>query len=363
MGHMDRALELARGSLGRTSPNPAVGAVLVKGDRIIGEGATQPPGHDHAEIVALKQAGQSARGATLYVTLEPHCHHGRTPPCTQAIIRAGVAEVHIATLDANQLVAGKGKAELEAAGLRVLLGEGAEEARELVEGHARWITTRLPFVTVKYAMSLDGKIATATGESRWISGPESRAYVHELRRASDAIMVGINTALRDDPQLTARDPDGAALPRQPLRVIVDSQARLLPSAQLLRQPGKTLVAVANAPRDRREALARAGAEVLSFPGEDGAVDLSALLRHLGEREVVSLLVEGGGTLLASLFSEGLADKVLAFIAPRILGGSTAPTPVAGQGVASLERAVRFKRVRVERVGEDVLVVGYPVQKV
>lgn len=358
---MARALELARGVMGATSPNPAVGAVLVKDGRVIAEGATQPPPGDHAEVVALKQASDAASGATLYVTLEPHCFQGRTPPCTQAIIRAGVAEVHIATLDDNPRVAGKGKAELEAAGVKVVLGEHADEAREVVEAHARWSTTGLPFVTVKYAMTLDGKIATVTGDSRWISGPESRAQVQALRHAADAVMVGINTALRDDPQLTARNAAGHPLPRQPLRVVVDSQARLPPTARMLREPGRTLVATAGASYERVQALRHAGAEVVDLPGADNRIDLPRLLAHLGQREVTSLLVEGGGNLLASLFAQGLVDKVLVYVAPVIVGGANAPTPVAGEGIASLERAVRLQRVRVERVGGDVLVVGYLVK--
>lgn len=356
---MQRALELARSVMGTTSPNPSVGAVLVKDGRVIGEGATLPPGGDHAEVVALKQAGEAARGAAMYVTLEPHCFQGRTPPCTQAIIRAGVAEVHIATLDDNPRVAGQGKAELEAAGIKVVMGEHVDEAREVVEGHAKWVTALLPFVTVKYAMTLDGKIATVSGESRWISGPESRAQVHALRRTSDAIMVGVNTALRDDPQLTARDANGRPLPRQPLRVVVDTNGRLPATAQMLRQPGETLVATAGAPKERQEALRRAGAEVLVVPQKDGRVDLASLLADLGRREVVSLLVEGGGTLIAHLFAEGLVDKVLAYVAPLILGGAAAPTPVEGEGIPSLAQAVRLERVRVERVGDDVLLVGYP----
>ncbi|MSQ12515.1 MAG: bifunctional diaminohydroxyphosphoribosylaminopyrimidine deaminase/5-amino-6-(5-phosphoribosylamino)uracil reductase RibD [Dehalococcoidia bacterium] len=359
---MERALELARSARGRTSPNPAVGALLVKNGRVVGEGATQPAGSDHAEAVALKQAGAEARGATLYVTLEPCAHFGRTPPCSTAIVQAGVAEVHIAVLDANPIVVGKGKAELEAAGVRVALGEAENEARELVEEHTRWITTRLPFVTAKYAMTLDGKIATVTGESRWISGPEARAYVHRLRSEADAVMIGVATALQDDPHLTARDQAGAPLPRQPLRVVVDSHGRLPPTAQMLRQPGKTLVAAIAIPEARKQTMVRAGAEVLECPGKNGAVDLAALLRTLGERQVISVFVEGGGTLFGSLFVEGLVDKVVAFISPRIVGGSSAPTPVAGPGIPVLARSVALHRTRVQRIGDDVLVIGYPVKE-
>ncbi|MBM3946267.1 MAG: bifunctional diaminohydroxyphosphoribosylaminopyrimidine deaminase/5-amino-6-(5-phosphoribosylamino)uracil reductase RibD [SAR202 cluster bacterium] len=356
---MAHALDLARGVMGATSPNPAVGAVLVKDGRVVGEGATEPPPGRHAEVVALNQAGEAARGTTLYLTLEPHCFQGRTPPCTQAIIRAGVAEVRIATLDENPRVAGKGKGELESAGVRVALGEHEDEAREVVEAHAKWSTTGLPFVTVKYAMTLDGKIATVTGESRWISGPESRARVQALRRTTDAIMVGINTALRDDPQLTARDDQGRPLARQPLRIVVDSHARLPSTSRMLREPGWTLVATAGAPAELAAALRAARGEVVDLPGPEGRTDLRKLLAFLGERQVTSVLVEGGGGLLGSFFAHGLVDKILAYIAPMVIGGAGAPTAVQGEGVASLVNAVRLKRVRVERVGGDVLVTGYP----
>jgi diaminohydroxyphosphoribosylaminopyrimidine deaminase/5-amino-6-(5-phosphoribosylamino)uracil reductase len=310
-------------------------------------------------VVALGQAGELARGAALYVTLEPCCHQGRTGPCTRAIVAAGVAQVHMAALDPNPLVNGGGKAELEGAGLLTSVGEKEAEARELMEAYLKWIGTGAPFVTAKYAMSLDGKIATASGDSRWITGEEARRYAHELRRVSDAIMVGINTVLRDDPQLTARDEQGLPLPRQPLRVVVDSAGRLPPTARLLREPGRTLLVGARVPSNRAHLLRQAGAEVLNLPSEDGRVDLAALLRELGNREVTALLAEGGGILLASLFEAGLVDKVAAFIAPLIIGGREATTPVEGQGVRRVAEAWRLERVRVLQLGEDVLFTGYP----
>jgi len=354
MDYMLLALELARRALGSVSPNPAVGAVIVRDGMVVGRGYTQPPGSDHAEVVALKQAGEKARGAVLYVTLEPCCHtEKRTPPCTRFIIEAGIAEVHIATLDPNPRVSGRGRAELEAAGVRTFLGEHEEEARELNEAYFKFIATGLPFVAVKFAMSLDGKIATVSGESRWITGEASRKLVHELRRRYDALMVGIETVLRDDPRLTARD--GERVIKAPLRVVVDSRGRLPPSARLLREPGETLIATAG---PVREELQRLGIQVVSLPGEEGRVDLRALLRHLGARQVTGLLAEGGGRLIASLLSLDLVDKVYAFIAPIIIGGERAPTPVAGKGIERLEQAVRLKRPRVEILGEDILVTGY-----
>ena len=362
MTPMQRALELARQGLGTASPNPSVGAVLVRDGSIVGEGVTQPAGGPHAEAMAIAQAGDKARGAALYVTLEPCNYHGRTPPCVPAIVGAGVAEVHAATLDPNPRVDGRGAADLEAAGVRVSVGEEAAAAQRLMEAHCTWITTGMPFVLAKYAMSLDGKTATAAGDSRWISGAESRRWVHRMRASCDAIMVGIGTALRDDPQLTARDEDNRPLDRQPLRVVVDSHGRLPGEARLLQSPGCTLVAVADASSEREAALRNAGAEVLAFPASTGQVDLRSLLQHLGSREVTGLLVEGGGTLLASLFRQGLVDKVCAFVAPLLIGGRDAPTPWDGAGAGTIADALRLERVSIERLGDDMMVVGYPARR-
>jgi diaminohydroxyphosphoribosylaminopyrimidine deaminase/5-amino-6-(5-phosphoribosylamino)uracil reductase len=359
MDYMKRALALTRKALGATSPNPAVGAVLVKEGQVIGEGFTQPPGQAHAEVVALEKAGAQARGATLYVTLEPCCFQGRTPPCTRALVEAGVAQVHVAALDPNPRVNGKGIRELEAAGVKVLLEEH-EEAHQLYEAFAKHIKTGLPFVTAKFAASLDGKIATRTGHSQWITGEEARALVQELRRASDAIMVGVNTVVRDNPRLTVRDKDGRPLARQPLRVLVDSKGRTPPNSRLLGEPGQTLVAT-TATATGRGTLETAGAQVLELPSTVQGVDLEELLKELGRRDVVSLLVEGGGALLGSMFDLGLVDKVLAFIAPVIIGGREAPSPVEGYGPKTLVQALKLRNVAVERVGKDILVTGYPAE--
>ena len=358
MTYMERALSLAGRALGSVSPNPAVGAVVVKDGQVVGEGWTQPTGQAHAEVVALRQAEASSAGATLHVTLEPCAHFGRTPPCTQAIIEAGIAEVHAATLDPNPQVSGRGLSRLEEAGITTHVGEEEEEARELIEAHARFITAGIPFVTAKFAMSLDGKIATRTGDSKWITGEEARSHVHRLRATSDAIMVGVNTVLADDPKLTARDGQGNPQGGQPLRVVVDSRGRTPTEARLLTEPGRTLVAVARADEKALRFLKQAGAEVESIPAEDGSVDLAGLLKTLGQREVTSVLVEGGGALLGSFFDQNLVDKVIAFVAPTIVGGKAALSPVGGAGVEKMADAMRLHRVRVMHFGRDVAVIGY-----
>jgi diaminohydroxyphosphoribosylaminopyrimidine deaminase/5-amino-6-(5-phosphoribosylamino)uracil reductase len=329
----------------------------VKDGQVVGEGATQPPGGPHAEKVALEQAGAQARGATLYVTLEPCSRHNRTPPCTTAIAEAGIARVHLAVLDPNPQQ-GQGKTELEAAGIATLLGEGEREARRVSEAFFKWITTGLPFVYGKFAASLDGKIATNSGESQWITGEAARSVVHGLRSQVDAIMVGSNTALRDDPRLTPRQGD-APSERSPTRVVVDTAARLPATARMLGEPGKSLIATTSkASAEARRALEAAGAEVLTLPEGDGGVDLASLLAELGERELTSILVEGGGELLGSFFEQGLVDKVLAFIAPVVIGGRDAPTAVAGHGIASLSQALRLRDVEVQQLDGDVLITGY-----
>lgn len=358
---MQRALDLAGRARGRTSPNPMVGAVIVRDGQVVGEGYHHRAGTPHAEVHALEAAGERARGACLYVNLEPCSHHGRTPPCCEAIIEAGVAEVHMAMLDPNPLVNGQGRARLEADGIRTVLGECAEEAAELNEGFVTFITAGRPFVLAKFACSLDGKIATRTGESRWISGQSSRRRVHELRDAVDAILVGAGTAIADDPLLTTRLDDREG--HHPLRLVLDSRGRVPLEARLFDQatPGHTLVAATAAfPAERRELLDGRGVEVLVLPADDRErVDLGALLEALGRRQVTSLLVEGGGTVLEAFFRARLVDKVVALIAPRIIGGAGAPTPVSGEGVAHLRQAPYLTRIRVEQVGPDLMVSGYP----
>ena len=358
---MERALSLAKLALGQVSPNPAVGAVVVKNDIVVGQGYTQPPGSSHAEVVALKQAGKETQGGVMYVTLEPCCHYGRTPPCTQAIIAADIAEVHLAMIDANPLVSGRGKDELEKEGIKVYLGEHEEEAKKVNEAYTKFITTGMPFVTAKFAISLDGKIATRSGDSKWISGDEARKYVHNLRYTSDAIMAGVNTVLVDDPHLTARSCGGrgGTARKQPLRVIVDGKGRTPLTAQLFSEPGKTLLALGKfVTPEEKAAFAQVGAELLELPSEGGLVDLGKLLKALGERGITSVLVEGGGILLGSLFDGKLVDKVIAFITPIIIGGKEAKTAVSGKGVDKVVDSLKLRHVSLEKLGEDLMVSGY-----
>jgi len=380
MTHMEKAIILAKGVLGTTSPNPAVGAVIVKDGVEVGCGATKPPGQSHAEIGALEQAGEASRGSLLYTTLEPCCAYGRTPPCTRAIIEAGVKLVHVAAIDPNPQVSGRGCADLESEGIQVVVGEEVDSVRELYEAFAKHVKTGVPFVTAKFAMSLDGKIATHTGDSKWVTGPESRRLVQEMRRETDAVLVGVNTVLADDPLLTARDGDGNPLPRQPLRVVADSRCLTPSSAQILAQPGPVLIATTEAAHpDSVAQLQKAGAEVLAFPSNQiashgsnqepsgrkgldqaGQVSMAALLEELGRRGVVSLMVEGGGTLLGSLFDGGLVDKVCAFISPLVIGGAGAASPVAGKGADLIAQAWHLESVDMRAIGRDWLIVGYPV---
>jgi diaminohydroxyphosphoribosylaminopyrimidine deaminase / 5-amino-6-(5-phosphoribosylamino)uracil reductase len=358
---MARALELARAVKGRTSPNPAVGAVLVNSGRVVGEGATLPYGQLHAEPLALAQAGTHARGATLYVTLEPCSHQGRTPPCADAVIDAGVAAVVVATVDPNPRVAGEGIRRLREAGINVQIGDGAEEARTLNEDFARWITSGHPFVIVKFGVSLDGRIATHTGHSRWITGPPSRAEVHRLRDRVDAILVGVNTVLADDPELTTRLDAPSREPQHPWRLIVDSTCRTPPTARVLDPalPGRTtLFTTSAADASRRQAIERSGAEVCLLPSVDGRVDLPALLDEVGRRKVSSLLVEGGATVHGAFLDQGLVDFVMAFIAPIIIGGIGAPGAVGGRGTATLLEAPRLLDPTVHLMGADTLVSGH-----
>jgi diaminohydroxyphosphoribosylaminopyrimidine deaminase/5-amino-6-(5-phosphoribosylamino)uracil reductase len=364
MTHMQKAISLARNVRGTTSPNPAVGAVVVRDGVEVGSGATMPPGQSHAEIGALQQAGEASRGSTLYTTLEPCCIHGRTPPCTGAIIGAGVERVHVAAIDPNPKVSGRGCAELQSAGIQVVLGEEAEAAKELYEAFAKHVSTGLPFVTAKFAMSLDGKIATYSGDSKWVTGPLAREEVQRIRRESDAVMVGINTVLADDPQLTARAPDGLPLPRQPLRVVLDSHCRTPVEARMLQEPGATLIATSSdAPPEQIAFLRDVGAEVLTGPMEaPGMVDMSIVLSELGKRGIVSLLVEGGGITLGTLFDTGLVDKVYVFIAPVIIGGSLAASPIEGHGTALMSEAWQVDRAAIRQIGPDWLISGYPTRE-
>lgn len=358
---MECAISLANLALGYTSPNPAVGAVVVRDGVVVGLGHTQPPGSAHAEVMALQQAGDKAQGATMYVTLEPCCFQGRTPPCTKTIIDAGISEIHVAMLDPNPMVSGKGIRILEEADIKIFLSEYEKEALEINEGYTKFITTGLPFVVAKFAMSLDGKIATHIGDSKWISSEESRKHVHYLRHIVDAIMVGAGTVLVDNPQLSARGCSGRGgkTKLQPLRVIIDGKGRTPPSSEVFKQPGGTLVAVAESlEAEKAKALKEVGSELIELPAEHGVIDLAELLRVLGKRQITSVLVEGGNGLFGSLFDYGLIDKVSAFISPVIIGGENAKSAVGGRGVDKITDAFRLHNIKTEMFGDDILISGY-----
>ena len=357
---MKQALSLAKLALGQVSPNPAVGAVVVKDGEVVGQGYTQPPGLGHAEVMALNQASEKARGGVMYVTLEPCNHQGRTPPCTEAIIKAGITEVNMAMIDPNPLVSGRGEEKLAKEGIKTHVGECELEAREINEAYIKYMTTGMPFVTVKFAVSLDGKIATRIGDSEWISGGEARKYIHYLRYTADAIMAGANTVIIDNPRLTCRYGEtGGQVRKRPLRVIADGKGRIPTDAQIFSVPGKVLVAVGKTVEtEKKESLIKAGAELLELPSDGGRVSLEELLRILGEREITSILVEGGGILIGSLFDSRLVDKVTAFIAPIIIGGEEAKPSVAGTGIEKIADAIKLENMSVEKIGEDLMVNGY-----
>lgn len=370
ISHMQRALNLAELAKGRTSPNPVVGAVIVRGGDVIGEGYHEQAGLDHAEVAAIKAArravGDDLSGSTMYVTLEPCCHTGRTGPCTDVLIGAGVKRVVVASLDPFAQVNGKGLQLLGEAGIdvEVLDGSVAARARAQNEDFRKHAVTGLPFITFKSAMSLDGKIATVTGDSRWISGEQSREQVHRLRAEVDAIAVGASTARIDDPMLTCRLPGEH---RQPLRVVFDSGASLSLESQLVKTAAEFPVVVfitEEAPADRAEALRQAGVELVTCQPHEGRVDVCDALRHLGSREtpVLSLLLEGGPTLAAGFVEAGAIDKVMAFIAPMLIGGVEARTPLAGHGFRMVGDAARLYRMTHEQSGDDVLITAYTTKE-
>jgi diaminohydroxyphosphoribosylaminopyrimidine deaminase/5-amino-6-(5-phosphoribosylamino)uracil reductase len=333
-----------------------VGALLVRGGRIVGKGYHRFAGGDHAEIAALKQAGPKAKGATLYITLEPCSHQGRTPPCARALIGAGIKSVVAGTTDPNPLVAGRGFALLRRAGIEVRVGLLEEECRALIEAFSKFIIRRVPFVTLKLAASLDGKIATATGDARWISGEFSRVLVHRVRNEVDAVLVGAATVRADDPQLTCRIPRG----RNPLRVILDSRLRVPLSGQIFSQRDreKTVIATTTkAPAARVRALESRGVRVWRLPARHGRVAWRPLLKKLASVGVVSVMIEGGAAVAASALKEKIVDKVWFFYAPKIFGGDGRPM-VDSLDVRQVSQALAVKRVEVRRSGGDILVGGY-----
>lgn len=359
--YMNQALNLAARGAGLCSPDPMVGAVVVKDGAILARGYHKQQGTPHAEAVALKKSGERARGATLYVTLEPCCHWGNNPPCVLDVIARGIARVVIASRDPNPLVRQCNSEKImRDAGIQVDYGCCEPQADQLNEFFVKHITTRRPFVILKSAMSLDGKIATHTGESQWISGKTSRESVHRLRAQMDAVVVGIGTVLADDPLLTSRLP-GRKVYRQPLRVVVDGQAMLPLDSQLVRtlDQAPLLLAVSDQADGRRVlALQTLGVEVVRIKGQDGRIDIAALLDALGSRNIMSVLLEGGGSLNYSFLAAKAVDKVLFFLAPKLIGGAHALTPVEGEGISQLADAFSLRRMTFHASGEDLLVEAY-----
>jgi diaminohydroxyphosphoribosylaminopyrimidine deaminase/5-amino-6-(5-phosphoribosylamino)uracil reductase len=354
---MRRALLLAERGRGFVEPNPMVGAVVVRDGKAVGEGLHQKYGEAHAEAHALAAAREAASGSTLYVTLEPCCHHGKTPPCTDAVVRAGVGRVVAAMSDPFPKVSGRGAATLRAAGVAVEVGVCESEARRLNAPYLTLIEKGRPWVIAKWAMTFDGKIATRTGDSKWISSPAARGIVHELRGRVDGVLVGVGTALADDPRLTARPPG----PRIAARVVLDSHARLPPTSALATTAREVPVIVAMttaAPAARVEALVAAGCEVLTLPSDAvGKTDVAALLTELGRRRWTNLLVEGGAGVFGSLRDADFIDEAHVFIAPKLAGGATAPGPIGGVGVKRIDELRAWREWQVEMVAGDVLIHG------
>jgi len=358
--YMMEALRLARKGRGMVSPNPLVGAVIVQGNKIVGSGYHHFYGGPHAEVYALKSAGERARGADLYINLEPCCHRGKTPPCTDALIKSGIRRAFIGITDPNPLVSGRGIRKLRKAGIEVATGILQKECRLLNEPFIKYITQKVPFVVLKLAATLDGKIATTSGDSRWISGEAARRLVHRLRSEVDAVLVGSGTVLADDPQLTVRHYSGANR-KNPVRIVVDTRLRTPLSSQLLRTAHeiKTIIATTQqAPKSKISKIKQCGAEVFVASSRNGRVDLKRLMRHLAQQGIAYVVVEGGSELSAAALRDGVVDKVFFFYAPKIIGGAHAHSMVGGKGVPRISDAIRLTNVHYKKLGEDILVEGY-----
>ena len=354
--YMRLAMQLAGNAIGRTSPNPLVGAVIVKDNRVVGCGWHRKAGTPHAEVHALNQAGELAQGADVYVTLEPCAHYGKTPPCAKALVEAKVKNVYGGLLDVNPKVAGKGFKILEDAGIHVEYGFLQDELRKQNEVFFKWIEHKKPFIVLKAAMTLDGKIATATGQSKWITNETSRAYGYKLRDIYDGIMVGINTVIEDNPMLTARVDGG----KNPIRIVVDSSLKIDINANVVQDKSvKTIIATTDkADKDKILKLQAQDIDVIVVDkDENDKVDIEKLLDILGQQNICSILVEGGATLSGSFVAKKLVDKVYFFIAPKIVGGKEAKTPVAGTGILNLQEALALKDIQIEKLEEDILIIG------
>lgn len=354
---MMKVLHLAEKGRGRTSPNPMVGAILIRDEMIAGEGYHQKAGTPHAEILAIQKAGERAKGSTLYINLEPCIHYGRTPPCVPAILQAGIRRVVIGMEDPNPLVQGKGIKALKEAGLQVEVGVLEKECQRLNESFSKYILKREPFVILKIAATLDGRIATRTGESQWITGEESRRFVHRLRDQVDGVVVGIGTIMKDDPLLTTRLPGG----RDPFRIILDSELRIPENARVFgSNPERVILATTQrAPKEKLERLEQKVGRILICDSRKGKVDLKILLSKLGEMEITSLLVEGGSQVNGAFFDERLMDKVFLFLSPKWFGDPLALGIFSGKGVEELQKVLPLKEITLRKIGEDLLVEGYP----
>ena len=363
--YMRRALELAKLGEGYTSPNPMVGCVVVKDGRIISEGYHECYGEYHAERNALTRCTEDTEGADLYVTLEPCCHYGKTPPCTEIIIEKKIGRVFVGSMDSNPLVAGKGVQILRDHGIEVETGILEEECKKLNEVFYHYIQKKTPFVVMKYAMTLDGKIACATGDSKWVTGEEARRQVHEMRGRYKGIMAGIGTVLADDPMLNCRVKGGV----DPIRIICDSQLRIPMESQIVRTASEipTIVACEHTELEsekkqkKAEALREAGIQIIPTKGAHG-VNLSELMKILGEQKIDSILLEGGGTLNASALEDGIVNKVYAYIAGKIIGGMDARSPVEGIGVEKMKDAIQLTNIEITRIGDDFCISGYPCER-
>jgi len=353
---MKIALKEALKARGKTSPNPMVGAVVVKNGRIIAKGFHKKAGLPHAEIIALDKAGSLAKGSTLYVTLEPCAHFGRTPPCVDRIIKSGVKEVVVGMIDPNPINNGKGIKILEQHNIKVKVGLLEDELRRLNEVFIKYITRKMPFVTVKAAQSLDGKIATRTGDSKWITSDVSRGHAHRLRSQYDAIMVGVNTVLRDNPKLDAWFSD-----RHPVKIVVDSQLSTHSDANIF--SGKSKVIIATLPispgqeTENMQILAN-HAKILDVKQKAGQINLKNMMKKLAHEGITNILVEGGGMLIGSLFDDGLVDKIMFFTSPKIIGGKDATSSVMGEGISRMDKVIKVKDIRLKKLGEDILIEGY-----
>jgi diaminohydroxyphosphoribosylaminopyrimidine deaminase/5-amino-6-(5-phosphoribosylamino)uracil reductase len=357
---MTAAIRLARKGRGMVSPNPLVGAVIVQGNKIVGSGYHHFYGGPHAEVYALKNARARARGADLYINLEPCCHHGKTLPCTDALIKSGIRRVFIGITDPNPLVSGRGIRKLRKAGIEVETGIQQKECRLLNEAFIKFITKKIPFAVLKLAATLDGKIATATGDSRWISGDDARRLVHRLRSEADAVLVGSGTVIADDPQLTVRH-YARAHRKNPVRIIVDSRLRTPLSSQLIQTAHeiKTIIATTKqAPKSKIAKIKQCGVEVVVVSSRNSRVDLKRLMRYLAAQGIAYVLLEGGSELSAAALYDGIVDKVFFFYAPKIIGGAHARSMVGGKGVPRISDAIRLTDVHYRKLSKDILVEGY-----